>query len=92
VIAALTRLRPRHLRLHRIVTPGTLFAWHRRLIRKKRTYPNTIGRRPVMEEIRELVRRLAVPRDDRRAAPGPGGLGDLPDHPLAAQPPGRPRR
>jgi putative transposase len=59
VIAALTRLLPRHLRLHRIVTPGTLLAWHRRLIRKQWTYPNTTGRPPVPEEIRELVRRLA---------------------------------
>ena len=59
VIAALTRLLPRHLRLHRIVTPGTLLAWHRRLIRKKWTSPNTTGRPPVPEEIRELVRRLA---------------------------------
>jgi transposase len=41
------------------VTPGTLLAWHRRLIRKKRIYPNTTGRPPVSEEIRELVRRLA---------------------------------
>ena len=54
VIAALMRLLPRHLRLHRIVTPGTLLAWHRRLIRKKWTYPNTTGRPPVPEEIREL--------------------------------------
>ena len=59
VIAALTRLLPRHLRLHRIVTPGTLLVWHRRLIKDKWTYPNTTGRPPVPEEIRELVRQLA---------------------------------
>jgi hypothetical protein len=27
MIAALTRLLPRHLRVHRIVTPGTLLTW-----------------------------------------------------------------
>ena len=59
VIAALTRLLPRHLRLHRIVTPGTLLVWHRRLMKSKWRYPNTAGRPPVPEEIRELVRRLA---------------------------------
>jgi putative transposase len=59
VIAGLARLLPRHLRLHRIVTPGTLLAWHRHLIKNKWTYPNTAGRPPVPEEIRELVRRLA---------------------------------
>ena len=37
MIAALTRLLPRHLRLHRIVTPATLLAWHRRLTKKKWT-------------------------------------------------------
>jgi hypothetical protein len=59
VIAALSRLLPGRLRLHRIVTPGTLLAWHRRLIKNKWTYPNTAGRPPVPEEPRELVRRLA---------------------------------
>ena len=59
VIAALTRLLPRHLRLHRLVTPGTLLAWHRRLIKNKWTYPNTTGRPPIPAEIRELVKQLA---------------------------------
>ena len=59
VIAALARLLPRHLRIQRIVTPGTLLAWHLRLVKNKWTYPNTTGRPPVLEEIRELVRRLA---------------------------------
>jgi putative transposase len=59
VIAALARLLPRHLRLHRIVTPGTLLAWHRRLIKNKWTYPNTTGRPPIPQEIRELVWQLA---------------------------------
>jgi putative transposase len=64
VIAALARLLPRHLRLHRIVTPGTLRAWHRRLIKNKWTCPDNAGRPPVPEEVRPLVRRLA--RQDPR--------------------------
>jgi len=59
VITALARLLPRHLRLHRIVTPATLLAWHRRIVKNKWTYPNATGRPPVPEEVRELVRRLA---------------------------------
>jgi hypothetical protein len=59
VMAALARLLPEHLWLHRIVTPGTLLAWHRRIVKNKWTYPNATGRPPVPEEIRELVRRLA---------------------------------
>ncbi len=59
VIVALARLLPGRLRLHRIVTPGTLLAWHRRLVRKKWTYPTTPGRPPVPNEVRELVERVA---------------------------------
>jgi|SRR5271166_4267109 len=59
VIAALARLLPGRLRLHRIVTPDTLLAWHRRLVRKKWTYPGVPGRPPVPAVVRALVEQLA---------------------------------
>jgi len=59
VLAALARLLPGHLRLHRIVTPGTLLAWHRRLARKKWTYPNALGRPQVPAKVCDLVIQLA---------------------------------
>jgi len=44
VLAALARLLPVALRGHRLVTRGTLLAWHRRLITRKWTYPGKPGR------------------------------------------------
>jgi putative transposase len=44
VLAALIRHLLRRLRARRLVTPGAVLRWHRRLVRKKRTYPNRTGR------------------------------------------------
>jgi len=60
VLAALIRLLPGRLRLHRLVTPGTVLRWHRRLITRKWTYPNRTGRPPVSAEITALIERLAI--------------------------------
>jgi putative transposase len=50
---------PTVLRSHRLVTPGTLLAWHRRLVKQRWTYPNRPGRPEAGKEIRLLVLRLA---------------------------------
>jgi hypothetical protein len=60
VLAALTRLLPARVRIHRLVTPGTILRWHRRLVTRKWTYPNRMGRPPVSAEIAVLIERLAA--------------------------------
>ncbi|MGD0377228.1 MAG: integrase core domain-containing protein [Streptosporangiaceae bacterium] len=60
MLAALIRLLPRTLRAHRLVTPGTVLRWHRRLVRKKWTCPNGTGRPPVSTEMTTLIERLAT--------------------------------
>jgi putative transposase len=59
VLAALARLLPGRLRLRRIVTPGTLLAWHRRLVSGEWTCRSAPGRPPVPARVRALVEGLA---------------------------------
>ncbi len=60
VLAALIRLLPAELRGHRLVTPGTVLRWHRRLVRWKwRQPPARTGRPPISGELAALLVRLA---------------------------------
>jgi transposase InsO family protein len=60
VLAALIRLLPARQRRHRLVTPGTILCWHRRLVTRKWTYPHRTGRPPVTAEVAGLIERLAT--------------------------------
>jgi putative transposase len=60
VLAALIRLLPARLRMHRPITAGTVLRWHRRLVTGKWTCPRRMGRPPVSAEIAALIERLAT--------------------------------
>jgi len=59
-LAGLIRLLPGRLRAHRLVTPGTVLRWHRRLVARKWICPYRTGPPPVSAEIAALIERLAT--------------------------------
>src|SRR4029078_530183 len=59
VFAALVRLLPRPLPADRLVTPDTILRWHRRLVRRRWTYPHRTGRPPIDDALIALVVRMA---------------------------------
>ncbi len=60
VLAVLTRLLPRALRLCWLVTPDTLLRWHRRLVRWRWSYPRRGGRPPVDAKLAALIEQMAL--------------------------------
>jgi putative transposase len=60
VLAALIRPLPTALRRHRLITPGSVLRWHRRLVTKKWTYPNQPGRPPIDDTVATLIARMAT--------------------------------
>ena len=59
IFTALVQRLPRALRCHRLVTPGTIMRWHRRLVRRRWTYPHRAGRPPTDDSLVALVARMA---------------------------------
>ncbi|MGH3282359.1 MAG: hypothetical protein ACRDNW_24935, partial [Trebonia sp.] len=64
--AALIRILPSQLRTRRLVTPGTVLRWHRRLVARKWRQPRAPG--VAAATIRSILRAHHLPPAPRRAS------------------------
>src|SRR5205814_649148 len=87
MFAALIRTLPPLLRAHRLVTPGTILRWHRRLVAKKWTYPHRVGRPPAegaVAAVIECIARWYAGWGDKRMQRGLRRLGPAWERPQSA--------
>jgi hypothetical protein len=92
IFAALTRHLPRHLRMHRLVTPGTVLRWHRRLVARNMDLPAPDGTSavPAGREITISTRSFPPGTASVPAPPATGRLRDTSPAPRSLIPnPGR---
>jgi putative transposase len=59
VLAAFSRVLPKPVKQHRLVTPATVLRLHRRLVARSWSYPRRTGRPPLPDEVAALIVRLA---------------------------------
>ncbi|HMG28890.1 MAG TPA: hypothetical protein VK585_02070 [Jiangellaceae bacterium] len=60
LLAALSRQLPRARWSVFLIKPETLLGWHRRMVRRRWTYPTvSMGRPPVPDRVQQLIVRLA---------------------------------
>jgi putative transposase len=86
--AALVRRLPQMLCRHRVVAPGAILRWHRRLIVTKWIYPTRAGRPPLDDAVAVLIERMArenqswgYQKNPRRVAQGWSSRGSVHDPP-----------
>jgi hypothetical protein len=59
MLAALIRLLPRALKIHRLVTPAAVLRWHRRTVARHWAYPSGPGRPPIDSAVAALVEQMS---------------------------------